>query len=111
MKKKISNDSLKGKKLFKEYEKLDTRGKIAFKQSYYRSEKIEELRRFEERALIAQNIQQSLTDKEGRPYLDADWIAKNILKLTDKEILENRKNRNEIPSGTNFGNKLEDLPE
>jgi len=87
------------------------RGQIAFKQSYHRSEKIEELRRFEERALIAQNIQQSIQDSEGRPYFDADWIAKNILKLTDKEILENRKKRNEISSGTNFGNKLEDLPE
>ena len=47
---------------------------------------MEELRQMEERAMIAQTLQQSLSDKDGRPYLDADWIAKHILKLSDEQI-------------------------
>jgi hypothetical protein len=83
-----------GSKVFKSYQKLDERGKISFKRAFYRDNKMEELRQMEERAMIAQTIQQSIHDDEGKPYLNVDWIAKHILKLSDKEIKENRNKEN-----------------
>jgi len=80
----------KVEKLFKGYKKLDQRSKIQFKHILNRDNEIDKLRNLEERALIAQTIQQSLQDIEGRPYLNVDWIAKNVMKLTDDEIKENR---------------------
>ena len=78
----------KVEKLVKGYKKLNSRSKIQF-QNVLNNE-IDNLRKLEERALIAQTIQGSLQDIDGKPYLNVDWIAKNIMKLTDEEIKENR---------------------
>ena len=78
----------KVEKLVKGYKKLNSRSKIQF-QNVLNNE-IDNLRKLEERALIAQTIQGSLQDIDGKPYLNVDWIVKNIMKLTDEEIKENR---------------------
>lgn len=58
-----------------------------------KNKELKKLQKLEQRALIASNLMNSLSDKDGTPYLDIDWVVKHIVGLTDEEIKENRKKK------------------
>ena len=76
------------KKVIQDYEKLDARGKIAFKNVLHRIDEREKLETLSLRSSIANQLMTDLVKPDGSPYISVDWVAKNILKFTDKEIKE-----------------------
>ena len=49
------------------------------------------LANLDKRAQIAANLSSNLQDMEGKPFLSVEWIARNIMKFTDRDIEENEK--------------------
>lgn len=49
------------------------------------------LANLDKRAQIAANLSSNLQDMEGKPFLSVEWIARNIMKLSDKDLEENEK--------------------
>jgi hypothetical protein len=49
------------------------------------------LANLDKRASIAANLSSNLRDMGDKPYLSVEWIARNIMKFTDKDIEENEK--------------------
>ena len=78
------------KKVLKSYKKLDKRGKVAFKNVMNREMEQEKLETISMRATVANQLMCSITTPEGKSYFNSNWVAKNIMKLTDKEIAANK---------------------
>ena len=49
------------------------------------------LNNLSKRAEISSTLSGNLMDAEGKPYLSIEWIIRNIMKFTDKDIEENNK--------------------
>ena len=49
------------------------------------------LNNLSKRAEISSTLSSNLQDAEGKPYLSIEWIVRNIMKFTDKDIEENNK--------------------
>lgn len=45
----------------------------------------------EKRSNIAATLTSNLADGEGNPYLATEWLIRNIMKFSDKDIAENKK--------------------
>ena len=49
------------------------------------------LANLDKRSQIAATLSSNLMDSEQKPYLSVEWIARNIMKFSDKDIEENEK--------------------
>jgi len=49
------------------------------------------LNNLSKRSEIASTLSNNLQDAEGKPYLSIEWIVRNIMKFTDKDIESNNK--------------------
>ena len=78
------------KKVFEDYSKLDERGKIQFKNILNRDNERQRLEDLSLRSSVANQLLNDLITTEGKPYLDIDWVAKNILGFTEKELKESK---------------------
>jgi len=79
----------KGKKLFNSYQKLDDREKLIFDMNLNRYDETRKLETMSMRSSLANQLLNDLKLPDGTPYLDVNWVAKNILQLTDEEIDNN----------------------
>jgi len=52
-------------------------------------EKFKQLNNLAKRAEIASTLSSNLQDAEGKPYLHVEWIIRNVMELTEKDIQEN----------------------
>lgn len=87
-------------KLLKSYKKLEQKDKIKFQNTINRENELEQL---SIRASVANQIMGSLSNPDGTSYFNPDWVAKNIMKMSDEEIQINKSlNNGEIK----FGKKI-----
>lgn len=61
------------------------------------------LKNMAKRAEIVSTLSSNFIDKDGNSYLHQEWLARNIMKLTEKEIEENNKYKLISPSGEGSG--------
>jgi hypothetical protein len=78
------------KKVIENYKKLDEKGKVCFKNEFRLIEEWDRLEDLSVRSAMASQLLNDIITPEGKSFFSVDWVAKNILKLTDKEIKENR---------------------
>ena len=71
-------------RIFDSYIKLKFNSNDLFEEWKY-------LNNLAKRAEIASTLSSNLQDAEGKPYLSIEWIVRNIMKFTDKNIEENNK--------------------
>jgi len=71
-------------RLFDSYIKLTFNSNDLFEEWKY-------LNNLSKRAEIASTLASNLQDGEGKPYLSIEWIVRNIMKFTDKDIESNNK--------------------
>jgi hypothetical protein len=75
--------------------------KSAIKIEYNSNELFEEwkkLKNMAKRAEIVSTLSSNFVDKDGNSYLHQEWLARNIMKLSEKEIEENNKFKFTEPS-------------
>ena len=71
-------------RIFDSYIKLKFNSNDLFEEWKY-------LNNLSKRAEIASTLSSNLQDAEGKPYLSIEWIVRNIMKFTDKDIESNNK--------------------
>jgi hypothetical protein len=71
-------------RIFDSYIKLKFNSNDLFEEWKY-------LNNLAKRAEIASTLSSNLQDAEGKPYLSIEWIVRNIMKFTDKDIESNNK--------------------
>lgn len=71
-------------KVFESYMKIVFNSNDLFEEWKY-------LNNLAKRSEIASTLSSNLQDAEGQPYLSIEWIVRNIMKFTDKNIEENNK--------------------
>ena len=71
-------------RIFDSYIKLKFNSNDLFEEWKY-------LNNLSKRAEIASTLSSNLQDGEGKPYLSIEWIVRNIMKFTDKDIESNNK--------------------
>lgn len=64
--------------ILNEYLNLNLEEKIKFKRLMYNYDKLEYL---EKRKELANTFINNLVDKNGEPYLNSDWVKKNLLRM------------------------------
>ena len=82
---------LSSDRIFESYIKLNFNSNDLFEEWKY-------LNNLAKRAEIASTLSSNLQDGEGKPYLSIEWIVRNIMKFTDKDIESN--NKCKMMSGT-----------
>jgi hypothetical protein len=75
---------LESDRIFDSYIKIKFNSNDLFEEWKY-------LNNLAKRAEIASTLSSNLQDSEGKPYLSIEWIVRNIMKFTDKNIEENNK--------------------
>ena len=75
---------LESDRVFDSYIKLKFNSNDLFEEWKY-------LNNLSKRAEIASTLSSNLQDSEGKPYLSIEWIVRNIMKFTDKDIESNNK--------------------
>jgi len=75
---------LQADKIFESYIKVEFNSNDLFEEWKY-------LNNLAKRSEIASTLSSNLQDSEGQPYFSIEWIVRNIMKLTDKNIEENNK--------------------
>ena len=75
---------LESDRVFDSYIKLKFNSNDLFEEWKY-------LNNLSKRAEIASTLSSNLQDSEGKPYLSIEWIVRNIMKFTDKDIEANNK--------------------
>jgi hypothetical protein len=75
---------LENDRLFDSYIKLVFNSNDLFEEWKY-------LNNLAKRAEIASTLSSNLQDGEGKPYLSIEWIVRNIMKFSDKDIESNNK--------------------
>lgn len=71
-------------RIFESYLKLKFNSNDLFEEWKY-------LNNLAKRAEIASTLSANLQDADGKPYLSIEWIVRNIMKFTDKDIESNNK--------------------
>lgn len=74
-------------KLLKSYHKLSDKEKIQFQNSINNNSDLENI---SVRASVANQLMGSLSNADGTPYFNPDWIAKNIMRMSDEDIKKNK---------------------
>lgn len=94
-KNRISNN-WKLSKLFDSYKKLSDSDKIRFVNKINPEiidisieNELQKLEMMQIRANVAQTLM-NVVREDGFPFLNVDWVAKNVMKLSDKDIAENK---------------------
>jgi hypothetical protein len=82
---------LSSDRVFESYIKLNFNSNDLFEEWKY-------LNNLAKRAEISSTLSSNLQDGEGKPYLSIEWIVRNIMKFTDKDIESN--NKYKMMSGT-----------
>ena len=75
---------LSADRIFESYIKVKFNSNDLFEEWKY-------LNNLSKRAEIASTLSSNLQDGEGKPYLSIEWIVRNIMKFTDKDIESNNK--------------------
>ena len=75
---------LEDDRLFDSYIKIVFNSNDLFEEWKY-------LNNLSKRSEIASTLSNNLQDADGKPYLSIEWIVRNIMKFTDKNIEENNK--------------------
>jgi hypothetical protein len=75
---------LENDKIFESFIKIKFNSNDLFEEWKY-------LNNLSKRAEIASTLSANLQTEEGKPYLSIEWIVRNIMKFTDKNIEENNK--------------------
>lgn len=78
------------KKVFENYNKLSDREKVLFKNILNKDYDHQKLEDLSLKSSVANQLLSDLITTEGKPYLDIDWVVKNILGFSDKEIKESK---------------------
>lgn len=79
------------KKLFDNYQKLNDMEKIIFQNKLNKDNERMKLEDLSLRSSVANQLMNDLKTPDGQPYFNVDWIVKNIMKLSDKDINDNGK--------------------
>ena len=83
---------MNGAELFESYKSSKPKDQKIFDDLYlaYKNKELEneyeKLDILNQRLNIAASLQSIFTNSDGTPYLDINWIIKNIIKFTDEEI-------------------------
>ena len=77
-------------KILKVYHSLDESEKIEFQNHLNKNNEIKKLEDLSLRSSVASQLLNDIITPEGKPYFNVDWVAKNIMGFSDKEIKELR---------------------
>jgi hypothetical protein len=77
-------------KILKVYHSLDENEKIEFQNHLNKNNEIKKLEDLSLRSSVASQLLNDIITPEGKSYFNVDWVAKNIMGFSDKEIKELR---------------------
>lgn len=77
-------------KILKVYHSLDESEKIEFQNHLNKNTEIKKLEDLSLRSSVASQLLNDIITPEGKSYFNVDWVAKNIMGFSDKEIKELR---------------------